>query len=111
LEDQVFRYIFDFPRSLKNLINRNGPYRNSRFLYNCTPYFIESDLSEYGATDLNSDGNVNFRDFAAFAPAFSTVSGGPGWDSACDLFPAGGDGVIDFDDLRVLASDWLGGVE
>ncbi|MBN2269586.1 MAG: hypothetical protein JXN61_03175 [Sedimentisphaerales bacterium] len=74
-------------------------------------YFIESDLSEYGASDLNNDGGVNFEDFVAFARAFSTVSGGPGWDSACDLFPDGGDGVINFQDLRVLASDWLGGVE
>ena len=74
-------------------------------------YFIESDLSRYGAADINSDGNIDFEDFAAFARAFSTVSGGPGWDPACDLFPEGGDGVISLQDLRVLASDWLGGVE
>lgn len=58
-----------------------------------------------------NDGSVNFKDFAAFARAMSIVSGDLGFDPACDFFPDGGDGVIDFDDLRVWASDWLGGVE
>ncbi|UCG46628.1 MAG: hypothetical protein JSU94_14105 [Phycisphaerales bacterium] len=52
--------------------------------------------------DLNRDCKVDWRDFGLFGGEWRGGSGSGG-----DIWPAGGDGVVDFADLAVLASNWL----
>jgi alpha-tubulin suppressor-like RCC1 family protein len=52
------------------------------------------------------DGVVNFLDFAVFANAWETHYGDLQWNIVCDLVI---DHIIDYDDLAILASEWLSG--
>jgi hypothetical protein len=54
-----------------------------------------------------SVGIVNFPDWAVFSRAWKTKRGMPGWNNKCDLWPEGGDGVIDEMDLSVFMARWL----
>ncbi len=54
------------------------------------------------AGDLNRDCKVDGRDFALYGADWR---GGPG--SGGDIWPPGGDGMVDFWDLALFASDWL----
>ncbi len=53
--------------------------------------------------DFNDSGKIDNVDFAIL---HSQWQGAPGSPSA-DVAPAGGNGVVDIDDLRVLAENWL----
>jgi len=58
------------------------------------------------SVDLNKDWWVDFKDFAIFANAWRSTTGGPNWDPNCDIsIPA--DGVIDENDLAILCEYWL----
>ena len=58
------------------------------------------------AADINNDRKVDFQDYSALSAAWLTSEGAPGWNGACDIAkPA--DGVIDANDLMVLADNWL----
>lgn len=59
-----------------------------------------------GWADLTGDWFVDFKDFARFAKAWRSTTGGPDWDPNCDIaLPA--DGVIDEKDLAVFCDNWL----
>jgi len=60
--------------------------------------------------DLFSDGLVNFRDFAVFADAWSTMLGEPNYNPDCDIVDPGA-GFIDASDLALFADYWLAAVE
>jgi hypothetical protein len=56
--------------------------------------------------DINSDGKVDFEDFAKIALFWNTH------ETSADIAPLGdGDGVIDILDLSVLCKNWLTGAE
>lgn len=59
-----------------------------------------------GWPDLTGDWFVDYKDFARFAKAWRSTTGGPNWDPNCDMaLPA--DGVINEKDLAVLCDNWL----
>ena len=51
--------------------------------------------------DFNGDRIVNFQDFARLAQSWCTA------DASVDIAPAGGDGIVDGNDLSVLTGCWL----
>ncbi len=55
----------------------------------------------------DSDYYVNFLDWAVFSDAWQSTPLLPNWNSACDIFPEGGDGIVDTDDLGVFVEQWL----
>jgi L-ascorbate metabolism protein UlaG (beta-lactamase superfamily) len=59
--------------------------------------------TEQGAAlvDFNGDRIVNFLDFARLAQSWRTA------DGSVDIAPAGGDGMVDGNDLAVLTGYWL----
>ncbi len=67
---------------------------------------IELTTASPGWADLDGDWDVDFRDFARFANAWGSTTGGTNWDPNCDIsMPA--DGVVDEKDLAVLCDNWL----
>ena len=57
--------------------------------------------------DMDTDGDVNFWDFAAFAAAWQAVDGvDVEYDPLCDISDPV-DGVIDAADLEAFANEWL----
>lgn len=58
-------------------------------------------------SDLKANGMVDMKDWSVIAAKWQTNSEQPGYDLLCDIAPEGGDGVINGDDLAVIASDWL----
>jgi hypothetical protein len=50
---------------------------------------------------------VNFLDFSTFSISWKSSSWEPNYNELCDFFPDGGDGVIDYLDLVILARNWL----
>jgi len=59
-----------------------------------------------GNADLDDDNDVDFNDFARFAKAWRSTSGGAGWDPNCDI-SAPADGVINELDLAIFCDNWL----
>ena len=60
------------------------------------------------AADLDGDSDVDFADFAVFAPAWLTSSGQPRYNPLCDIsIPP--DMLINLLDLDILADSWLVG--
>jgi hypothetical protein len=57
--------------------------------------------------DFNGDCKIDSFDLAIFADAWSAESGSINWNVLCDLAPSGGDGVVNYKDLAVLANGWL----
>lgn len=55
------------------------------------------------ASDFSGDGEVGFDDFFAFALAFDTKKGDPGFNPIFDL---NGDGKVDFDDFFLFAGEF-----
>ena len=56
------------------------------------------------------DGKVDFVDFSVFSQTWMTTDTDVQWNANADLVPSGSsEGVIDLDDLRVLAENWLAG--
>ncbi len=51
--------------------------------------------------DFNGDRVINFVDFARLARSWHTA------DASVDVAPAGGDGIVDGNDLSVLTGHWL----
>ncbi len=77
-----------------------------------SPYFAESDLSEYDLCtfecDFNGDLDIDFTDFAILALAWLTEPGGAQWNPDCDIsYPK--DNVIDWRDLDVFTDNWIVG--
>lgn len=60
--------------------------------------------------DLFSDGLVNFKDFAVFAAAWSTMFGEPNYNPDCDILDPSA-GFINAMDLALFADYWLAAVE
>jgi sugar lactone lactonase YvrE len=56
--------------------------------------------------DLDGNGKVDLRDFAIFAAAWGSNSGGAAWDANCDISEPS-DGVINYYDLAIFCSGWL----
>ena len=50
---------------------------------------------------------MDWLDFARLASAWLTEPGDAAWDLTCDISPAGGDGVININDLLILVNQWL----
>ncbi len=74
----------------------------------CGPLRADAGLGAAGiagpgasVVDFNGDRVVDFRDFARLARSWR------GADAAVDVAPPGGDGIVNFDDLSVLATYWL----
>ena len=57
------------------------------------------------------DGQVNLLDFSVFSNAWMAEDTSGNWNADADLMPTGvSEGVIDLQDLTVLAENWLSGV-
>jgi len=63
--------------------------------------------NEVVTADVNDDGIVNFFDLNLLASAWKTKTGQPKWNPKCDIWPYGGDGVVDVRDLEALSEQWL----
>ncbi|MGD0551664.1 MAG: hypothetical protein ABSB25_03320 [Sedimentisphaerales bacterium] len=63
-------------------------------------------FSPFNQCDFDGDADVDFNDFAAFASAWKTSSGQPGWNSKFDI-SVPKDSVIDVYDLSVFCDNWL----
>jgi len=50
---------------------------------------------------------VNFSDWALFANAWQSTPESPNWDRRCDIAPAGGDEIVDIEDIGVFMQQWL----
>jgi len=68
-----------------------------------TGWFVPFTLK----ADINSDNKVNLVDFAILAGQWRQA---PGQQSA-DIYPSGGDGIVNLLDLGVLCDYWLEGTE
>lgn len=68
-----------------------------------TGWFVPVTLE----ADINSDNKVNLVDFAILAGQWRQA---PGQQSA-DIYPSGGDGIVNLSDLGVLCDYWLEGTE
>jgi len=80
---------------------------------------VQGRATNYWLGDVTGDGLVSSSDLAPFSGAFGTISGGAGWNDVCDFGPSDDysrfgvpvpDGVIDFEDLIILAMNF-GNVE
>jgi formylglycine-generating enzyme required for sulfatase activity len=60
----------------------------------------------FNPSDLDTDGYVDFGDFAFLASAWLTHTGGPNWNPVCDISEPK-DGVINNLDLFILSLNWL----
>ncbi len=60
--------------------------------------------------DFEPDGDVDWKDFSKFYLAWLTGYGEPGWNAACDISDPN-DGIINEQDIRILAQNWLYSVE
>ncbi len=58
--------------------------------------------------DFEPDGDVDFRDMSILASSWSSRPGDAAWVSHCNI-SAPANNLIDFDDLRVFADNWLAG--
>ena len=56
-------------------------------------------------SDFTVDGEVNFEDYAILAMEWLET----GDDLTADIYPIGGDTIVNWSDLQVLADQWLGG--
>ena len=57
--------------------------------------------------DFDKDGVITFLDWAVFANAWQSDPASSNWDPRCDLFPEGGDSLIDIEDVAVFLELWL----
>jgi hypothetical protein len=64
-----------------------------------------SITSELPQADIDSDGNVDLKDFAILSSQWNQPPGNP----SADIAPDGGDNTVDGLDLKVLGSQWLTG--
>ncbi len=56
--------------------------------------------------DIDTDGDVDFYDFAILARAWLSIPGDDNWNTPCDIAEPK-DGIIDEFDLSDLVEDWL----
>ncbi len=66
-------------------------------------WWLWARLAQPFLADLNNDWKVNLDDIARLGRSWQTA------DPYCDVAPAGGDGIVDIDDLAELAAQWLSG--
>jgi len=62
-------------------------------------------LFKFSPADLNKDNKVNMLDYAILASQWQQAPTVP----SADIAPSGGDGIVDFRDLGVMADEWLDG--
>jgi choice-of-anchor C domain-containing protein len=61
-----------------------------------------------GPSDIDRDGQVDFKDFAHLATSWKSSYGDPAWNRDADLSSVlGEEGTIDFFDLIILTEHWL----
>jgi hypothetical protein len=65
-------------------------------------------LVSWQLADFDTDGDVDFQDFAIFASAWQSSVGDGNWNPVCDI--SGSDNVIDVLDLAVFTKYWLIGI-
>jgi hypothetical protein len=61
----------------------------------------------YMRGDIDRDWDVDWRDFTILANQWQQIPGVP----SADVAPAGGDGIVNWHDVAVLAENWLARVE
>lgn len=72
---------------------------------------IQSDLLVGDIAPDPVDGKVNLIDFAVFSDSWQADDSSANWNADADLAPGGDSaGVINLQDLTVLAENWLAGV-
>jgi hypothetical protein len=67
---------------------------------------IELVTSAPGNADIDTDGFVDFKDFAILAAAWFSEPGDDNWNAACDISMSK-DNIIDEYDLAVFCDNWL----
>jgi len=65
---------------------------------------IGADEADPKQADLNKDGIVNLKDFAALSKSFNSTPNNPNWNPLCDLKK---DNKIKLCDLAALTNNWL----
>ena len=80
-----------------------APYSDDNGLSSGSAYIFEQFTA-----DLDHDCDVDFADFALFAPCWRTIAGQSGYDPVCD-FSIPPDTLINLLDLDVLCDNWLAG--
>jgi lysophospholipase L1-like esterase len=70
--------------------------------YSMAQEWLDVNLFQQEAADLNNDGVVDFADFAVLAGQWQ-ASGSP----SADIAPPVGDGTVDFTDFYSMAQEWL----
>ncbi len=67
---------------------------------------VDMGADEYywSPADINTDGFVNFFDYAFFASAWQSVPNDPNYNEDCDLED---DNFIDYHDIALFCKDWL----
>lgn len=75
--------------------------------YMLSQNWMNTNCGAYFASDFNRDCRVNWNDLILLAATWLTEPELPGWDSRCDVMPAGGDGKIDIQDFAVLSEGWM----
>ncbi|AQT68470.1 Alpha-amylase/pullulanase [Anaerohalosphaera lusitana] len=63
-------------------------------------YSIEVSATPGLVADINLDGRVDYADYSLLIGNWQSSGAG-------DIYPAGGDNIVDFDDLRWFAEEWL----
>ncbi len=63
------------------------------------------EFNWHGAGDFDNDCFINFFDFSISARYWMTD------DSFVDIAPPGGDGIVDFKEVAIIADNWLAGTE
>ena len=59
------------------------------------------------AGDITDDGKVNIHDLLVLSRQWLN----PPQEPTADIYPNGGDGLVDLNDLSIMAADWLWGVK
>jgi hypothetical protein len=72
---------------------------------NLVVYPASLSISVFATGDINTDGKVNFIDFAILGDQWHQSPGEP----SADIAPDGGDDVVNFLDLGVFVKQWLAG--
>ncbi len=70
---------------------------------NSTVYPAALSVVATAAGDINGDGWVDFTDYSILGDQWQQIPGVP----SADIYPDGGDNIVDSDDLELLTGQWL----